>query len=120
VEESGPPRKGHDLNGCGMVDDAGFEDLVGSHTTVRVVRDEVHLHARAQPSKQTVLQQITSKKTLQVRHETRPIPRSQPRSRPRPRPRSEPRPDLDPSLNPDQGPDSDLDLDTDVDGCGWM
>ncbi|KAK3280217.1 hypothetical protein CYMTET_11936 [Cymbomonas tetramitiformis] len=42
----------------------GFEDHVGRRTTLRIVEDAYHMAARAQPSKQTVLQIIKSQEVL--------------------------------------------------------
>uniref|UniRef100_A0A061SAY5 Beta-galactoside alpha--sialyltransferase 2 n=2 Tax=Tetraselmis sp. GSL018 TaxID=582737 RepID=A0A061SAY5_9CHLO len=50
------------------LDDApvdGFQEHVGSHTTVRVVSDGAHAAARMRPSRETVLQLIDTKETLE-------------------------------------------------------
>jgi len=42
----------------------GFEEHVGRRTTLRIVQDAAHAESREQPSKQMVLQQISTKVTL--------------------------------------------------------
>mmetsp|Transcript_16654 Transcript_16654/g.20033 ORF Transcript_16654/g.20033 Transcript_16654/m.20033 type:complete len:557 (-) Transcript_16654:274-1944(-) len=54
----------------------GYEEYVGRKTTIRVVEDERHLEARAQPSKQLVLQVVKSEKTLESYLEYKSRPQS--------------------------------------------
>mmetsp|Transcript_13914 Transcript_13914/g.39373 ORF Transcript_13914/g.39373 Transcript_13914/m.39373 type:complete len:578 (-) Transcript_13914:95-1828(-) len=43
----------------------GFEEHVGSHTTIRIVSDEAHVETRMRPSRETILQLLETKETME-------------------------------------------------------
>eukprot|EP00951_Prasinocladus_malaysianus_P007575 scaffold54436_cov35-Prasinocladus_malaysianus.AAC.1 len=44
----------------------GFQEHVGSHTTIRVVSDAAHVEARMRPSRETILQCIDTKVIFRI------------------------------------------------------